>query len=87
LTNDDVRSHKSLEDVDTNNLDRLKNAVGDGTYVVAAEEVAARLVDYMLQLWDSKEIPLNALTTELESGVWNELGSKAPSARRSSRKS
>jgi hypothetical protein len=87
LTNDDVRSHKSLEDVDSNNLDRLKNAVGDGTYVVAAEEVAARLVDYMLQLWDSKEIPLNALTTELESGVWDELGSKAPSARRSSRKS
>lgn len=87
MTNDDVRSHKSLEDVDSNNLDRLKNAVGDGTYVVAAEEVAARLVDYMLQLWDSKEIPLNALTTELESGVWDELGSKAPSARRSSRKS
>jgi Anti-sigma-28 factor, FlgM len=87
LTNDDVRSHKTLEDMDTNNLDRLKNAVGDGTYVVAAEEVAARLVDYMLQLWDSKEIPLNALTTELESGVWDELGSKAPSARRSSRKS
>jgi Anti-sigma-28 factor, FlgM len=83
LTNDDVHLNKSIDDVDTKKLDRLKKAVSDGVYVVPAEKVAAKLVDYMLQLWDAKQIPLDELTTDLESGVWDELGSKVPSARRS----
>jgi Anti-sigma-28 factor, FlgM len=86
--NDNERLDKSIEvDVDTEKLGRLKKAVSDGSYVIPAEEVAAKLVDYMLQLWDSKQIPLNELTTDLESGVWDELGSKAPSAGWSSGKS
>ena len=43
------RSEILVDNVELEKLEKLKKAVGAGTYDVHAEEVAGKLIDYMLQ--------------------------------------
>ncbi len=49
LQNHYFRPDNSIYDTDLEKLASLKKAVGAGTYDVRAEEVAGKLIDYMLQ--------------------------------------
>jgi len=47
-----VRPDNFTNDVDLEKLENLKKTVGAGTYDVRAEEVAGKLIDYMLQSYN-----------------------------------
>jgi hypothetical protein len=48
LQNRYFRSYTLIDNVDLEKLDNLQKAVGAGTYDVRAEELAGKLIDYML---------------------------------------
>jgi hypothetical protein len=50
---DKVSKHDFIEDTDMERLESLRKIVSDGGYAVPAEELAAKLVDYMFQLSNS----------------------------------
>jgi Anti-sigma-28 factor, FlgM len=75
----------SIEDMDPQKLERLRKTVSDGTYSVRAEDVARKLVDYMLP--HSQQAPIEGSTPELEPEERNGLTIILPSALRSWRSS
>jgi hypothetical protein len=86
LENNDLRkSLDSIEDVDTQKLARLRKAVSDGTYSVRAEDVARKLVDYMLP--HSQQVPSERSTPRLEPEERNGPTTIEPSILRSTRSS
>jgi anti-sigma28 factor (negative regulator of flagellin synthesis) len=71
------RPDNFMNNVDLEKLENLKKAVGAGTYDVRAEEVAGKLIDYMLQLsnrsslLDPGSFPANSVqhTSKTESAI------------------
>jgi hypothetical protein len=72
----------SIEDMDRQKLERLRKKVSDGTYSVRAEDVARKLVDYMLP--HSQQVPIERSTPRLEPEERNGLAIILPSVLRSS---
>jgi hypothetical protein len=71
----------SVEDMDPQKLERLRKTVSDGTYSVRAEDVARKLLDYMLP--HSRQVPIET-STALEPEEPNGVTIILPSVLRSS---
>jgi anti-sigma28 factor (negative regulator of flagellin synthesis) len=70
------RPDNFMNDIDLEKLENLKKTVGAGTYDVRAEEVAGKLIDYMLQssnrpsLLDASRFTANNVqTSKTESAI------------------
>jgi hypothetical protein len=75
----------SIDDMDTQRLECLRKAVSDGTYSVRAEDVARKLVDYMLP--HSQQVPSERSTPWSEPEERNGLTTVPPSMLKSTRSS
>jgi hypothetical protein len=72
----------SIEDMDTQRLERLRKTVSDGIYSVRAEDVARKLVNYMLP--HSQQVPIERSMPRLEPKEPNRLTIILPKVSKSS---
>jgi hypothetical protein len=71
----------SIEDMDRQKLERLRKKVSDGTYSVRAEDVARKLMDYMLP--HPQQVPIERSTPRLKPEQRNGMTITLPSGLRS----